>query len=341
MNAPLEHPELASAIQKGVPLVARPFEAVGEPLGLNEATVLAALEQWSEDGRLREISAVLEGESFGWESALVAGAIDPDRLEAVATVVGGHPNVTHNYERTHRFNLWFTLAVPPEMGLQRTLDLLEQESQAGPFVPLPRTRTFKIAVRMDPKTRRNRSSHKKRTGPIPRVDPSAREQAMFRLLQTPLPFVSRPFEALAAREGVTEDELLAFGQAHEGGAMRRYAATFHHRKLGVGGNVMSAWQVPQERMEEVGEALAALGEVSHCYARAIVPEFPYPMYAMIHGPDAAACGDIARAAAEELALPVPAMLESIREFKKCRLRYFLPELDSWWTARVSADGSES
>lgn len=339
MNAPLEHPELASAIQGGVPLVPRPFAAVGEPLGLSEDAVLAALRQWSEDGRLREISAVLEGEAFGWESALVAGAIEPGRLDAVAAVVGAHPNVTHNYERTHRFNLWFTLAVPPEMGLQRTLGLLEREADAGPFVPLPRTRTFKIAVRMDPKTRRNRSTHRKRSGPIPRVDPSAAERVLFRLLQTPLPFVAQPFAALAEREGIDEGALLAFAQRHEGGAMRRYAATFHHRKLGVGGNVMSAWQVPAERMEEVGEALAALDEVSHCYARAVVPDFPYPLYAMIHGPDVAACSAIAREAAGRLGVPVPAMLESIHEFKKCRLRYFLPELEAWWTARAEGSGT--
>ena len=340
MSALLQHPELASAIQGGVPLVARPFAAVGEPLGLSEDAVLSALRQYRDDGRLREISAVLEGESFGWESALVAGAIPAERLEAVAAIVGAHPNVTHNYERTHRFNLWFTLAVPPQMGLQRTLDLLERESDAGPFVPLPRTRTFKIAVRMDPKTKRNRSSHRKRTGPIPRVDASPRDQALFRLLQTPLPFVPRPFEALAATQGLGESELLAFANAHEGGAMRRYAATFHHRKLGVGGNVMSAWQVPEERHGEVGEALAALGEVSHCYARTVVPEFPYPIYAMIHGPDVAACTAIAQEAAARLGVPAPAMLESIREFKKCRLRYFLPELDSWWNARAAEDGSE-
>lgn len=331
----LSHPELATAIQGGVPLEARPYAAIAEAVGLDEGTVIATLEGWQEEGVLREISAVLESKAFGWESALVAASVEPERLEAVAAVVGAHPNVTHNYERNHRFNLWFTLAVPPEMGVRRTLDLLEAESGAGPFLPLPRTRTFKIAVRMDPKTRRNTSHGTHRTKrDIQPVDAGARERLLFRLLQTPLPFTTRPWAALAEPHGLSEQDLIDFAEAHRGGAMRRYAATFHHRKLGVGGNVMSAWDVPMERMEEVGLAVANLPEVSHCYAREVHPEFPFSLYAMVHGPDPDTCAQIAADAAAELGLPRPAMLQSTREFKKCRLRYFLPELDAWWAERT-------
>ncbi len=329
----LDQPELASAVQGGVPLVSRPFAALGEAAGLSEEQVIAALQTWRDDGVLREISAVLEGQAFGWESALVAGAVPSERLEAVAAVVSAHPNVTHNYERNHPFNLWFTLAVPPSMGLQRTLGILEQEADAGPFLPLPRTRTFKISVRMDPKTRANRSHGHARKGAIAAVDTSPRSQTLFRLLQTPLPFVPRPFAALADPAGISEAELIAFAEQHQGGAMRRYAATFHHRKLGVKGNVMSAWDVAPERIEEIGTALADLPEVSHCYAREVDAAFPFSIYAMIHGPDPESCAQIAAAAADRLGTSAPAMLQSTREFKKCRLRYFLPELDRWWSDR--------
>jgi siroheme decarboxylase len=335
----LDHPDLAKAVQGGVPLEARPFLRIGESVGMAEQDVIDTLASWHSDGVLREISAVLEGEAFGWESALVAAAVAPERLEAVAAVVGAHPNVTHNYERNHRFNLWFTLAVPPEMGLHRTLNLLEEESGAGPFLPLPRTRTFKISVRMDPTTKRNRSHGHVKKGPIARVDTADEDRLKFRLLQTPMPFVPRPFEQLGAAHGLSEEQLIAFAEGHRGGAMRRYAATFHHRKLGVKGNVMSAWDVPPERIEEVGVALAELPEVSHCYAREVDAQFPFSLYAMIHGPDPSACAELAEATAERLGLPTPAMLQSTREFKKCRLRYFLPELTAWWQARVPDEGA--
>lgn len=332
MNAVTDHPELARAVQAGVPLVPEPFVAIAETTGLDPDTVRGTLQRWKDDGILREISAVLEGSAFGWESALVAGRVPADRIDAVAAIVGAHPNVTHNYERNHEFNLWFTLAVPPRMGLQNTLRILEREAGVERFWSLPRTRTFKIAVRMDPTTKRNRSHGHARKEPVARVETTERDELLFRLLQTPLPFVPRPFAALGAPHGVTEDELLAHAATHYKGAIRRYAATFHHRKLGVKGNVMSAWAVPEDRVEEIGMALADLPEVSHCYARTVYPVFPFTLYAMIHGPDPEACGEIAERLAEDLGVPVPAMLQSTREFKKCRLRYFLPELEAWWDA---------
>jgi len=341
VNTSIDLPELTSAIQAGVPLVPRPFEALGKGLGLDEEMVLATLQRWQDGGLLREISAILNGEAFGWESALISGRVPTDRIDAVAAVVGAHPNVSHNYERNHEFNLWFTLSVPPRMGLRPTLRLLEEEADVDLFWPLPRTRTFKISVRMDPKTRRNRSHGHASKAPVPRMHTTPRDELLFRLLQTPLPYVARPFAALGAPHGVDEDELLAFAERHTGGAMRRYAGTFHHRRLGVRGNVMSAWAVPEDRVEEIGLALAELPEVSHCYAREVYSVFPFTLYAMIHGPDPEACKAIAAGFAADLGVPPPAMLQSTREFKKCRLRYFLPELETWWDARVPPTEGEA
>ena len=341
MNTSIDLPELTRAVQAGVPLVPRPFQALGRGLGLDEDTVLGALQRWQDGGLLREISAILNGEAFGWESALISGRVPVDRIEAVAAVVGAHPNVSHNYQRNHEFNLWFTLSVPPRMGLRPTLRLLEEEAEVDLFWPLPRTRTFKISVRMDPKTRRNRSHGHASKAPVARMHTTPRDELFFRLLQTPLPYVSRPFAALGAPHGIGEDELLAFAALHKGGAMRRYAGTFHHRRLGVRGNVMSAWAVPEDRVEEIGLALAGLPEVSHCYAREVYSVFPFTLYAMIHGPDPEACAEIAKGFAADLGVSAPAMLQSTREFKKCRLRYFLPELETWWAARVPPTGGDA
>ena len=341
MNATLELPELTRAVQAGVSLVPRPFQALGKGLGIDEVTVIDTLQQWQDGGLLREISAILNGEAFGWESALISGRVPADRIEEVAAVVGAHPNVSHNYQRNHEFNLWFTLSVPPRMGLRPTLRLLEKEADVDLFWPLPRTRTFKISVRMDPKTRRNSSHGHASKAPVTRIHTTPHDELLFRLLQTPLPCVERPFAALGAPHGISEDELLAFGERHMGGAMRRYAGTFHHRRLGVRGNVMSAWAVPADRVEEIGLALAELPEVSHCYAREVYSVFPFTLYAMIHGPDPAACEVIAAGFAADLGVPAPAMLQSTREFKKCRLRYFLPEMETWWDSRVPSTGSDA
>ncbi len=308
---------LATQLQDGVPLVRDPWGALG--VDLEEIQALDSL---------REISAVLEGSALDHDSALVAGKVPSADLERVAQIISAHPTVTHNYERNHAYNLWFTLAVPREMGLERVLELLEQETGAGPFQPLRRTRTFKIRVRFDPATGRNAAAAHKVVEPEPVGPLNLTEQAMFRALQTPLPLVEDPF----ARLWPEPEALLAFAQRHLGGAIRRYGATFRHRRLGVRGNAMTVWQA--EDTAALGLALAELPEVSHCYARNPLPDFPWTLYAMMHGPDVPTTLDLARQTAQRLGVAPPLALVSVREFKKCRLRYFLPETEAWFDARM-------
>jgi len=137
---------------------------------------------------------------------------------------------------------------------------------------------------------------------------------------------------LARQAELAEADLLEFAQAHLGGAIRRYMSTFRHRKLGVKGNGMVVWAVPTERLEAVGALAAAQPEVSHCYARNGAPGFPYTLYTMIHGRDEDACRLTADRIAQATGNFPYRILFSTHEFKKVRLRYFLPELDAWWHA---------
>ncbi|MCP5071421.1 MAG: Lrp/AsnC family transcriptional regulator, partial [bacterium] len=263
---------LIRAVQAGVPLVPAPFEQLGIELGLDEASVIGELSSLQREGILREISAVLEGSALGYESALVAAEIAELDLERVVAVINEHPTVTHNYLRSHRFNLWFTVAVPPSMGIERTLEALSRASGASGFHPLRRTSTFKIGVNFDPKTRQNKTSTVSGSE-VARIEISEIDRCCFRALQMPLPIVDRPFDVLAAEVGVEAGDLLAFGRQHLGGAIRRYVGTLRHRKLGVRANGMAVWQVPEAETEAVGRKLAEAPEVSHCYARDVVEGF--------------------------------------------------------------------
>jgi DNA-binding Lrp family transcriptional regulator len=85
---------------------------------------------------------------------------------------------------------------------------------------------------------------------------------------------------------------------------------------------MSVWRVPAERLDEVGAALAARAEVSHCYARPTFPGFPYNLYAMIHSKDRAAVEAVAAQAAAATGVAEYHILYSVRELKKSSMRYF-------------------
>jgi DNA-binding Lrp family transcriptional regulator len=324
---------LMRAIQADVPFVERPFAAIADPLGLSERSVLDQLRDWTERKLLREISAVLEGAALGYDSALATGVVPDARLDRAVEVVNAHPTVTHNYLRDHGYNLWFTVAVPREMSLEDTLGFLAREAGLEDFHALRRTGTFKIGVNFDPETLTNRTPPV-RPKAIEPIEVSLRDARLFRVLQTPLPLVARPFRELAQRARVEPEVLLAFAHRHRGSAIRRYVGTLRHRKLGVRENGMAVWRVPEAEQAEVGRRLASAPEVSHCYARNAIEGFPYTLYSMIHGPDRDHCREVAARLARETSAGDYAVLFSAKEFKKVRLRYFLPELDAWWAARA-------
>ncbi len=329
---------LIRGVQAGVPFVPRPFKELGEALGIGESAVLGGLRELKEEGVLREISAVLEGSALGYDSALVAGEVPEETLEHVAKVVNAHPTVTHNYLRNHHYNLWFTIAVPREMSLDHTLVLLAKEAGTHAFRALRRTHTFKIGVNFDPKSLKNQTVPTP-ASKIEQVSVGATEAELFRTLQRPLPLEERAFDILAERAEVDAARLLEFARRHLGGAVRRYVGTLRHRKLGVRENGMVVWRVAADAVMAVGQQLAGAPEVSHCYARNAIEGFPYALYSMVHGPSRESCHAVARALAQKTGEEDYAVLFSEREFKKERLRYFLPELDRWWAARTNEAGA--
>ena len=86
------------------------------------------------------------------------------------------------------------------------------------------------------------------------------------LIQGDLPIDPRPFAILAEKIGVTEEVFLEKVRAlKKKGIIRRFGATLRHQEAGYSSNAMIAWRVPEERVEEVGKAMAHLRSVTHCY----------------------------------------------------------------------------
>ncbi|MFQ6097594.1 MAG: Lrp/AsnC family transcriptional regulator [Armatimonadota bacterium] len=144
-----------------------------------------------------------------------------------------------------------------------------------------------------------------------------------RVLQGDLPVCPTPYAEVAAREGLTEEELLEAAKAlRAAGVMRRLGAMLRHRNAGVRGNALVAWRPPPERAGEVGEALARFSEVTHCYERPPFPGFEYTLYTMIHGPSEQACEETARRMAEAVGVDEYVILRTRRELKRTSPRYF-------------------
>jgi siroheme decarboxylase len=103
--------------------------------------------------------------------------------------------------------------------------------------------------------------------------------------QAGLPLCARPYHALAEQLGLDADEVTArMRRMLAAGIIRRIGAVPNHYRLGYRANGMSVWDVPDERISELGRRVGVLPFVSHCYRRPRrLPEWPYNLFAMIHG----------------------------------------------------------
>jgi len=131
-----------------------------------------------------------------------------------------------------------------------------------------------------------------------------------------------PFGEIAAELGLERDELLArVRQYQETKKMRRLGAVLKHQNAGFKANGMSVWNVPADRVEGVSQVMMGQTEVSHCYERPRLPDWPYNMFAMIHGQTEAECRAVAARIAAETGIADYDILFSVREFKKTSMVY--------------------
>jgi len=327
---------LLNRIQSDFPLVARPFQELGQPLSISEEDVIARMRALKAGRIVRQISAICDTKSLGYKSSLVAMRVDPARISEAARIINEHPGVTHNYERNHQYNLWFTIAVPPTSDLEAVVQRIHELARAEVTRVMYTLRLFKIGVNLDMTGQRP---------PDAQAAPEYREQdrirardytvteldkMVIRELQEDLPIEPRPFAALAERIGLTEDRLFeAMGSLVERGFMRRMAAILYHRRAGFRANGMGVWAVPEDDVVEIGEAMAAFANVSHCYRRPTYPDWPYNVFTMVHGTSVEQCEEILSAISKKTGVTEYISLYSTREYKKTRLLFYTDAYQKW------------
>jgi glutamate-1-semialdehyde 2,1-aminomutase len=321
---------LLNLLQRDFPLNAQPFAAIGERLGLAEEEVLARVRRLKgpEKGRLiRQISAIFDTTALGYKSTLVAMQVPQGEADRAAAAINRHPGVSHNYQRDHAWNLWFTLAVPLDEDLEASAQALVDQAGGYPYRLLPALRVFKIGVQLDMEGAGDLSPTDSAQGsrPTRAAVPAARDRAFIRELQEDIEIVSQPFAGVAGRLGVSQQEVLAWlQQAKAAGWLRRFAAILRQRQAGYVANGMVAWRVPDDSIEKVAAVAAALPQVSHCYQRRTYPDWPYNLFTLIHAKSKEDCRAIAGKIAQATGVSDYVILFSTKEYKKERLKYFAP-----------------
>src|SRR6056297_2274650 len=286
---------LIDGFQSDFPVRERPFEVVGEELGISADEALERVEALRKDGIFRRFGAVLNPPVIG-ASTLAAVSAPEDRFDEIATIINDYRQVNHNYARDHEWNMWFVVTA----GSQQRRDeiLAEIEAETGcEVLTLPMVTDYYIDLEFPVvnSDRFARESLEDRTdSSATRIseeatgDLSTLEADLLLEIQDGFPLSATPYRDIADTiDYPLEDVLEAVSRLLENGCIKRIGCIINHVVTGFDANCMVVWDVPDENLDEWGERAGGLPYVTLCYHRPRRPdqEWSYNLFTMIHGRD--------------------------------------------------------
>ncbi len=317
---------LLNDFQHDFPLTPAPFRDIAQTLHIGEQEVIARLQKMQQSGSVSRVGAVFRPRSIG-ASSLAALAVDEGRIDEVAQMVSSYPEVNHNYQREHHYNLWFVVAAADEAELQRVIGEIEQRA-GSKVLFLPLLEEYHIDLGFDMTGGRSRRAELVEShvgAPAQPYLPSESERRLIAAIQSGLPLVERPYALIGASVGQTEADVIAgLRRLVDLGVIKRMGVVVRHRELGYRANAMVVWDIPDALVDELGMRLGKLEFVTLCYRRPRrLPAWRYNLFCMIHGHDRE---EVLAHVAEMrqshgLQQVAHEVLFSTRRFKQCGARY--------------------
>ena len=325
---------ILAIIQDAFPLEERPYLVLAEQLGSDEQSVFAAVENLRQSGIIRRIGGVYDSKKLGFISRLCAGKVPTisagasgdSALNEFAATVNEIPAITHNYVRSHEYNVWFTVIAQSEAEIQKIVDEVCSKTKLHDVHILNATKKFKINTVMGAASApANRIGDEKRhCEPKAKQSPahflSANDRARIRFACTDIPHTLTPFKDWSVSCDELRDDIAQK-------RMRRFGAILRHQEAGFAYNAMvcfvnSEFGFQNSELKKAGEILAGKRYISHCYERPSFEGFPYTLYAMMHAQSAEELDRNIKEAAASIGNPDYAVLHSLHELKKTSFRFF-------------------
>ncbi|MFY9314056.1 MAG: AsnC family transcriptional regulator [Burkholderiales bacterium] len=138
---------IVTALQRGIPVVPRPFAAAARDLGIEEAALIGRLQQLLGQGALTRFGPLYNADRLGGAFTLCAMSVSEADFERVCALVNAHPEVAHNYEREHRLNMWFVLASADGAQLAAVRRRIEAET-GYPVLDLPKQEEYFVGLEL-------------------------------------------------------------------------------------------------------------------------------------------------------------------------------------------------
>lgn len=315
--------KLLGVLQNGFPLSREPYSDIGAELNIAGEEVVRLIAALKENGIVRQISPVLDARKIGYQSTLIAMQVPAKGLGMAEKILNRHKGISHAYEREHKYNIWFTLSLPNTLDMQSELEELSEKIGAESVFALPAVRVFKLRTNFGFDTDSHEYQGQLKTGNLSEsIALSPKERDVINVLQEDLPLVPNPFQCFADKIDISVDRLLDICLALlQKGVIRRYGASVNHYKAGYKANAMTCWCVPHSKVEITASRIIRFNQVSHCYEREMNTAWPYNFYVMIHSGTRSACQDVVNKISSENSIDDFAVLFSIKEFKKIRIKY--------------------
>ncbi len=319
---------ILQAVQTEMPIEKHPFDALAQNLGIPPDRFIQRLRELSGEF-IKRIGPIFNSGALGYSSTLVGARVPEERLDEVAGIINKYPAVTHNYRRSHVFNLWFTLITRRQERLNEIQEEIKKRSGLNEFYNMPARRVYKIRAcfSMDEDKKKlvnggeDLGQSKPSNRPGREIDKAEKE--LIQLLQTGIPLDRKPFLHAAKALGWDEEDVAGRLREWYGeGIIRRFGAVLQHRRSGFRANGMCVFEVPEPEADRAGALLAGLPQVTHCYLREAPPEWGYNLFAMTHSSDKRVIRDLLADTAGRIGASSFDVLFSTHEYKKTAMRYF-------------------
>lgn len=138
--------KILNEIQSDFPISSRPFQDLGERIGLSEPQVLDRIRRLKEEGVIRRIGGNFHSSRLNFTSTLCAARVPEEKIEHFVKTVNHYPGVTHNYLRNHEYNIWFTFIAEDMAYIENALEKISEETGIKGILNLPAVKTYKIKV---------------------------------------------------------------------------------------------------------------------------------------------------------------------------------------------------
>jgi DNA-binding Lrp family transcriptional regulator len=138
---------IINRLQGGFPVSERPYRDAAEELGIGETELIERLSSLLDSGVLSRFGPLYDAERLGGGVTLAAMAVSRDRYDEVAAIVNAFPEVAHNYERNHHFNMWFVVAAEDAERIAGVIAAIEAASGI-PVLNMPKLDEYFLELRL-------------------------------------------------------------------------------------------------------------------------------------------------------------------------------------------------